>query len=89
MKYTIAYTEIIPRIQEVEAENEREAIHKLLSMVYQGTTQEKLTGLACNHEIVDVRSENGDAFCFFNKKLVKYRTGKNREEQKHDNNGTD
>ena len=33
MKYTIAYTEIIPRLQELEADNENAAIHNLFSLM--------------------------------------------------------
>ena len=73
MKYKICYQEKIPRYQVVDADNPREAIRKLWDMIEKGTTTEKLTGLGCNHEITNVKAENGDEFAIFDFELKQWR----------------
>ncbi len=54
MKYMISYTEIIPRLQAIEANSEDEAVKKLNKLIEHNETDEKLTGLACDYEIVSI-----------------------------------
>lgn len=65
MKYEIAFCEHVPHLETVEADDEHQALKKIFDLIYGNKTTEPLTGQACNHEIVNIRAENGDEFTFF------------------------